>query len=122
MILNMTFNEFENVVNDSLKQIPGNFREILDKNQIKILAREKVPNPVRNNNMGKTVFGIFIGVPVGRFFSISTEPTRIELYKESFESIYPDPVQMKRQILITVVHEIAHYFGFSEDEIRKLGY
>ena len=43
-------------------------------------------------------------------------------YQESFESMFEDKSQMKRQILITVVHEIAHYFGFSEAEIRKLGY
>jgi len=118
----MTFDEFEDVVNDALKEIPDKFREVLEKNQIKILPREKVPAPVKKSYKGSTVFGIFIGVPLGRFYNITTEPTRIELYKESFEKVFEDPSLMKRHILITVVHEIAHYFGFSETEIKKLGY
>jgi len=118
----MTFDEFEKVVGDALKEIPPKYREVLDKNRISVLAREKPPAPVLKKYKGGTVFGIFIGVPYGRFFNTTTEPTRIELYQSSFESVYKDPGQMKRQILITVVHEIAHYFGFSESEIRKLGY
>ena len=118
----MTFEEFEDIVEASLKEIPERFRETLDKNQIKVLARERVPLPVRELHPGKTVFGIFIGVPLGHFYNMSTEPTRIELYKESFESWESDPGRIKRHILTTVVHEIAHYFGFNEDEIRKLGY
>ena len=118
----MTFKEFEDIVNGSLNEIPETFRKVLDKNQIKVLAREKVPGPVKDHHKGAVVFGIFIGVPLGRFFNLATEPTRIELYQESFEKYYTNPEQVKKQILITVVHEIAHYFGFSEAEIRKLGY
>jgi predicted Zn-dependent protease with MMP-like domain len=118
----MEFQEFENIVNDSIKEIPEVFRDVLEKHQIKILARDKAPIPVKKAYKGSTVFGIFIGVPFGRFYSMSTEPTRIELYHESFEEAFTNSAQIKRQILITVVHEIAHYFGFSEAEIRKLGY
>lgn len=118
----MTFQEFEHFVEAALKEIPENFTEILDKNQIKVLAREKAPAALTNNYKGKTVFGIFIGVPLGHFFNLAPEPTRIELYQNSFERVYPNPDDMKKQILITVIHEIAHYFGFSEEEIRKLGY
>ncbi len=118
----MTFEEFEKFVNDCLKEIPDKFTEVLEKNQIKVLAREKAPLPVKQRYKGATVYGIFIGVPLGHFYNMAPEPTRIELYQESFESMFEDKSQMKRQILITVVHEIAHYFGFSEAEIRKLGY
>jgi len=118
----MTFEEFEHFVDASLKEIPENFTEILNKNQIKVLAREKAPAAVRSNYKGKTVFGVFIGVPLGHFFKLAPEPTRIELYQESFESVFSNPDDMKKQILVTVIHEIAHYFGFSEAEIRKLGY
>lgn len=37
------------------------------------------------------VFGVFIGVPYGRFTSFQLEPARIELYKESFEQYFHDP-------------------------------
>ena len=118
----MTFKEFESFVNASLKEIPDKYLDILAKNQIKVLAREKAPEKLKKEFKGKTVFGVFIGVPHGHFYNMSQEPTRIELYKDSFENYYSDPDDIKKQILITVIHEIAHYFGFSESEIRKLGY
>ncbi|GAH14960.1 unnamed protein product, partial [marine sediment metagenome] len=69
-------------------------------------------------------FGVFVGVPYSKrsVFNIQTEPTRIELYKESFERVCNSEEDIKRHIVKTVIHEIAHYFGFSEREIRESGY
>jgi predicted Zn-dependent protease with MMP-like domain len=35
---------------------------------------------------------------------------------------FPDPGELEREIRITVLHELAHYFGFDEDRIADLGY
>jgi len=118
----MDMPEFENTISEALEKIPDNFKKILEEKEISILGREKVPEPVKKRFKGAVVFGIFIGIPYGRFFSVQTEPTRIELYKESFEKVFGSAEQMKEQIARTVVHEIAHYFGFSETEIRKSGF
>lgn len=118
----MTFEEFEDLIGSSIDGLPGQFKDILIKNEIKLIPRQKVPKPLRDAHKGSIVFGVFIGVPLGRIVDIQTEPTRIELYKESFETVYKDPEEIKYRIQSTVVHEIAHYFGFKEHEIRKLGY
>ncbi|MBN1823897.1 MAG: metallopeptidase family protein [Endomicrobiales bacterium] len=118
----MTFEEFEELIENSVNSLPARFREVLSKNGIKLIPRQSVPEPLRKEHPGSVVFGVFVGVPMGRFVNVQTEPTRIELYKESFESVFDDPSEMKRQVVSTVIHEIAHYFGFSEKEIRKLGY
>ena len=118
----MQLDEFENIINESLKKLPDEFRDLLKKNQIQVIARETVPAPMNVRSRGKIIFGVFIGVPYGRFFNIQTEPTRIELYKESFEKVFASETDIKTQILKTVIHEIAHYFGFSESEIRHIGY
>jgi len=86
------------------------------------LARQSAPLPLKKQFPDKIVFGVFIGVPYGRFVNMQSEPTRIELYKESFEKVFKDNNEAAHQIRSTVVHEIAHYFGFSEAQIRKLGY
>jgi predicted Zn-dependent protease with MMP-like domain len=52
-------------------------------------------------------------------FSIQMEPTRIELYKDSFEKAFRNQDDMEEQIVKTVIHEIGHYFGFSEKELRR---
>ena len=118
----MTFREFEQVVHEAAESVPSEFKEVLAAGEIRIVPRQKVPQPLRAAHKGSTVFGVFIGVPYGRFTNLQTEPTRIELYKESFDEYYTTAEEIKKQIQVTVVHEIAHYFGFSEKKIRALGY
>ena len=118
----MTFEEFETLIEESFNSLPDKFKSILIKNEIKLLPRQKAPKPLKSSYPGSVVFGVFIGVPLGRFVNVQLEPTRIELYKESFEKVFKEPEQMKAQIKSTVIHEIAHYFGFYEKQIRKLGY
>jgi predicted Zn-dependent protease with MMP-like domain len=118
----MTFEEFEATVSRSLEGLPGAFKTLLTKNEIVVLPREKVPAPIKKEHKNQIVFGIFIGLPYGRFTNIQLEPTRIELYKESFEEAFVTPAEIKLQIRKTVVHEVGHYFGFSEEKIREMGY
>lgn len=118
----MDMPEFENIIEESLEKIPPEFKRILEEKEIQVIPREQVPGPVKERFKTDLVFGIFIGVPYGKFTNIQTEPTRIELYKESFEKACSAPEKIREQIGRTVVHEIAHYFGFSESEVRKSGY
>lgn len=118
----MTLSEFSDIIDEAVKRLPAEFKDILEKNDIALIPREEVPAPLKNEHKGDVVFGVFIGVPYGRFVNYQTEPTRIELYKNSFEEYYSGQNEIKGQIVKTVVHEIGHYFGFTEDKIRKLGY
>jgi predicted Zn-dependent protease with MMP-like domain len=49
-------------------------------------------------------------------------PAKITIYRLPLEESFPDPEELEREIRITVLHELAHYFGFEEDEIERLGY
>ena len=122
----MDFEEFEQVVNEILKDIPEKYRKVLRGERIEVICREYVPMGVRQKFPGKVVFGLFAGISKNkkRFFSIQTQPTRIEIYKESFERVFGPQINdaMKEQIYRTIVHEIAHYFGFNEEEVRSKGY
>ncbi|MDD5686665.1 MAG: metallopeptidase family protein [Elusimicrobia bacterium] len=120
----MTLEQFEMIVEDSLKNIPKKFKRIIQKEGINVLVREQVPAAVKERFPNKDVFGIFVGFPFGkgRVFSIQNEPTRIEIYKESFDKNIDNETEMKKQISKTVIHELAHYFGFNESEIRTKGY
>jgi predicted Zn-dependent protease with MMP-like domain len=49
-------------------------------------------------------------------------PAKISIYRRPLEHDFPDPAELEEQIRITVLHELAHYFGFEEGRISELGY
>ena len=49
-------------------------------------------------------------------------PAKISIYRKPLEEDFPDAAELEEQIRITVLHELAHYFGFEEDGIADLGY
>ena len=112
--------EFEKIVNDSVDKIPKKFKSVLEKEHIMLFAREKVPKVLQNKFRNNLIFGVFVGVPRTKrsVFNIQQEPTRIELYKESFEKAFGSGQDIEKQIVKTVIHEIGHYFGFSEEELQ----
>jgi predicted Zn-dependent protease with MMP-like domain len=116
----MDLSEFEEAIEKALNKIPKKFRDILNREGIQILAREEVPNALRDRYRGRLLFGIFTGVPFNKrsMFNVQMEPTRIELYMTSFERAFKSQSEMEMQIVKTVIHEIGHYFGFSEKEIK----
>ena len=117
----MELSEFEETISKALNKVPKKFREILDREGIQVLARDTVPGVLQDQYEDHLVFGVFIGVPYNKrsMFSIQMEPTRIELYKDSFEKAFRKQDDMEEQIVKTVIHEIGHYFGFSEKELRS---
>jgi predicted Zn-dependent protease with MMP-like domain len=117
----MELNEFEETIEKALNKVPKKFRDILRREGIQVLARERVPRVLREQYRGRLLFGIFAGVPYNRrsVFNLQMEPTRIELYKSSFERAFNNRDDMEEQIVTTVIHEIGHYFGFSEKELRN---
>jgi predicted Zn-dependent protease with MMP-like domain len=50
-------------------------------------------------------------------------PARIAIYRRPLEEEFgDDPAQLRDEIRITVLHELAHYFGMDEDRLDELGY
>ena len=49
-------------------------------------------------------------------------PAKISIYRRPLEEDFEDPAELEEQIRITVLHELAHYFGMDEGRISDLGY
>jgi predicted Zn-dependent protease with MMP-like domain len=49
-------------------------------------------------------------------------PDKITIFRRPLVESFPDPDELEREIRITVLHELAHYFGLDEREIEELGY
>ena len=49
-------------------------------------------------------------------------PAKVTIYRVPLEESFPDADELEREIRITVLHELAHYFGIEEDRLDELGY
>lgn len=49
-------------------------------------------------------------------------PAKVTIYRLPLVESYPDPEELEREIRITVLHEVAHYFGLDEERLDELGY
>jgi predicted Zn-dependent protease with MMP-like domain len=49
-------------------------------------------------------------------------PDRITIFRRPLEDAFPQPEELEEEIRITVLHELAHYFGIDEDRLDELGY
>jgi predicted Zn-dependent protease with MMP-like domain len=49
-------------------------------------------------------------------------PDKITIFRKPLTEAFPDPQQLREEIRITVLHELAHYFGIDEDRLDELGY
>ena len=59
---------------------------------------------------------------LGLFEEDEYMPAKITIYRLPLEESFPDPDELEREIRITVLHELAHYFGIDEDRLEQLGY
>jgi predicted Zn-dependent protease with MMP-like domain len=69
------------------------------------------------------LFGLYHGVPLpDRGDDVGLFPDKISIYRLPLEESFSDPAELEEEIRITVLHELAHYFGIDEDRLEELGY
>ena len=69
------------------------------------------------------LYGLYQGVPLPERGDVSGMlPDKISIYRIPLEESFPDPEELREEIRVTVLHELAHYFGLDEDRIAELGY
>lgn len=69
------------------------------------------------------LLGLYRGVPLPeRRSGDPIQPDTITVYREPLERLYPEPDELRDQIRVTVLHELAHYFGIGEERLDELGY
>ncbi len=117
--------EFDRVVAQAIDRIPEELREHLVNLVISVQPR---PSGELLAEMGfapdEELFGIFTGVPLTER-SVTDPPLypdTIQIFQEPLEAYCLDLEELIEEIEITVVHEIAHFLGFDDDQLEALGY
>jgi predicted Zn-dependent protease with MMP-like domain len=106
---------FEEHVRAALDSLPRDLARALD--NVAVVVEDEHPED-------PDLFGLYHGVPLTERSSryAGELPDRISIYRIPLEESFPDPDELEREIRITVLHELAHYFGIDEDRLEELGY
>lgn len=115
--------EFEDLVSDALATLPREFRDRL-RNVDVIVQDEPTLEQMQAVHVprGHTLFGLYQGVPLTvRNGMTPMFPDRVTIFRGPMLRRYSDPEQIRAEVRHTVIHEIAHFFGISDDRLRELG-
>ena len=106
---------FEDEVRAALDELPAHIAGALE-NVAVVVEDENPEDP--------DLFGLYHGVPLPERGSqyAGHLPDRISIYRLPLQEEFPDPADLEDEIRITVLHELAHYFGIDEDRLEELGY
>jgi predicted Zn-dependent protease with MMP-like domain len=117
--------EFDKIVKKAIAGIPDEIRRHLDN---VVVAVRKRPSREMLELMGlppgEEPLGFYWGDSLMErsFFAPMNYPDTIFIFQDPLEEICETTVDLEEEIRITVVHEIAHFLGISEDRLDELGY
>jgi len=116
---------FERLVAEAVNALPEWVREQMDNVEITI-APWPSPDQLRAANVrrGGMLLGLYEGVPLtkrGRGDTLAP-PDRITLFQRPLELHAGSSASLAPLIQQTIIHEIAHHFGISDEKLDQLGY
>ena len=109
--------DFVRLVEEALDSLPKEFRKRMS--NIAVLVEDLPPEPLPSGNL---LLGLFHGVPMTRksVFDLPTGPDYVMLYQKNIEAVCSTPEEIREQIRMTVIHEVGHYFGMDEEQLKNV--
>ncbi|MFI5714961.1 metallopeptidase family protein [Nocardia sp. NPDC051750] len=106
---------FEELVGDALDLIPPELSRAIDNVVVLIEPR---------NSDDPHLLGLYHGIALTERDSHygGSLPDTVTIYREALLAVCDDEDQVVEEVRITVIHEIAHYFGIDEDRLHQLGW
>jgi len=119
----MTRAEFERLVAEAVLLIPKRFRQemknlalvVEEEPSLELLEEMEIEPP-------DSLYGLYQGTPLPeRTWAFGNQlPDRITLFQKPIEEDCEDEDDIRAVIGETLIHEVGHYFGLSEDEIQEI--
>ena len=115
--------DFDSMVREALALIPDEFRPYLA--NVPVLVEEEPDEELELSlgmEPGEGLYGVYLDDELPDLpRALVDVPGRIVLFRRCLLEDFDDPEELRREILITVVHEIAHHFGIGEERLEELG-
>lgn len=106
--------EFEQLVADALDELPDEILDLLD--NVVVLVEDKHPT--------EDLLGLYDGIPHTERddYGGMVLPDRITLYRLALCESVEDADELADEVLVTVIHEVAHHFGIDDERLHELGW
>lgn len=126
--------KFVNLVEEALDSLPARFRKRI--HNVAVLVEDLPPEQRRRRGSRKAgnaepgeasdaedlVLGVFDGIPATErsVFDLPAGPGRIVLYQKNIEAVCSTEAEIRREVRLTVMHELGHYFGMTEAQLEDV--
>ncbi len=115
--------DFYELVERALEGLPSELSALLDNVAIVVDDWPEYSTPLVSGDPDGTLYGLYEGVPLTQrgagYYGVL--PDKITIFRGPLERDFSRG-ELEEQIRITVVHEIAHHFGFDEHRLEDLGW
>ncbi|MFC3687266.1 metallopeptidase family protein [Aquipuribacter hungaricus] len=117
MSVDLSLEDFEAAVGDALDQVPPELASLMD--NVVVLV-EELPPPGEPQDL----LGLYEGTPLTERDSwyAGVLPDRISVFRQPTLAVCDSRDEVVEEVLVTVVHEIAHHFGIEDDRLHELGW
>jgi predicted Zn-dependent protease with MMP-like domain len=120
---------FIQLVEEALESLPTEFRESI--HNLAVLVEDKPKQRRRPAGLAgqigptkpcRLLLGVFQGVPATQksVFDLWAGPNRIILYQKNIEAVCRNETEIRHEVRQTVLHELGHYFGMDEAQLKDV--
>jgi predicted Zn-dependent protease with MMP-like domain len=119
----MEAERFEQLVSEAIENLPPAFASLLQNVEIVVQQR---PNREQRKLLGlkpwQRVYGMYDGIPLTeRTSDTFAPPDTIIIFRQALERDFRTAARLREEVQRTVFHEIAHFFGISDERLHDLG-
>ena len=113
---------FEGLVPSAVENLPDTFRDRLTNVELAVEDLASGADYARLGVPGRTLLGVYRGIPLtrrGRGYNTAF-PDRIVIFEQPIQSLARSQADLSERVGHVVRHEIAHYFGISDERLREI--
>jgi predicted Zn-dependent protease with MMP-like domain len=111
--------DFDELITRAIESVPEPFASRLGTVAI-VVDEEATPEQLASVG-ARGLFGLYQGVPRTRYGADWAQvPSKITIFRRPLEAVHRDPAALARAVEETVLHEIAHHFGISDERLHEL--
>ncbi|MEX0760986.1 MAG: metallopeptidase family protein [Dehalococcoidia bacterium] len=122
-MLRINRSEFEDLVREALEGLPQEFWDRIENVDVVVADRPSREQLIENGlGPGETLFGLYQGIPLTHRQGYGfVAPDKITIFQRPLEDHCDTQEELVEQVRSTVVHEVAHYFGISDEWLDEHG-